>query len=118
MNTYSKETLNWTLITIDDSKFVSGESICNVIQLVIKAIKIKFITLFEIYGTSTEVAMLEKLENKIIGISDLMKMIYEVKQFDWGDFYLFKDFPEKWDNPKDESYPYVIAQSAIPAKQF
>ena len=46
------------------------------------------------------------LENqqKIIKVKDLLKMLPEVIQFDWGDFFLFKYYPEHWENSSRKFY--------------
>jgi hypothetical protein len=44
-------------------------------------------------------------------IKDLLKVLNDVEQFDWGDFFLFKEYPNQWNNPGEEPYPYVVAQS-------
>ena len=100
---------NWTLITIDDPAFLPGESIFDIIQLIIKEIEFKFVIPDEIYGAG--VGPLFKKENSILVIEEFLNLLSGVKQFDWGDLFLFKEYPKNWDNPGDGDYPYLIAQT-------
>lgn len=103
---------NWTLITIDDPDFLSGNSLFQLIQLMLFATQFKFVIIYEIYGNTEAIANLEKKENTIMKIEDLLKDIRNVKQFDWGDFFLFRECPEKWEIlERMPSYPDLIIQA-------
>ncbi len=99
----------WILITIVDPKNLPGESILTLIKLLLKVVKYEFVILDYIYGAGI-LPLIEK-ENNVITINELMNMLPEVKQFDWGDFFLFKEYPKHWNNNTKELYPYVIAQT-------
>ena len=40
-----------------------------------------------------------------------MKVLPDIRQFEWGDFFLFKDYPKNWNNSNDIPYPKVIIQT-------
>ncbi len=103
----------WTLVTIDDPAFLPGKSIYDVIQLLLKVIPFKYVIINEIYGVTKAIADLEKKENTIMEIKELMDDLCKVRQFDWGDFFLFKDYPSDWwERSKDLiDYPNLVVQS-------
>lgn len=108
MNTNSRMNL-WTLLTIDDPACLPGKSIQKVIQHVLKVIKFKFVVIDDINGAG--ISLLVKNENSIMPIEKLLEELPNVKQFDWGDFFLFKENPGQWQDLKNESYSHVISQS-------
>ncbi|MBS0272764.1 MAG: hypothetical protein JSR85_09030 [Proteobacteria bacterium] len=103
----------WTLITIEDPEFLPGKNIVNIIQLISKVVCFKFVILDYIYGAANNglIPFLQEKRNKILKIEDVFQEISKVIQFDWGDFFLFKEYPEQWNNSKGEQYSYVIAQT-------
>ena len=44
-------------------------------------------------------------------LEDFLEIVLFVKQFDWGDFFLFRDYPNNWINDPQMLYPEVIAQT-------
>ena len=85
---------NWTQIVIDDPLFLPGNSIVNLIKLLLKTCSFKYIILDEIYGITEAIVNLEHHENIPLQIDEkIFSWINAVKQFDWGDFFLFEDFP-------------------------
>jgi len=42
---------------------------------------------------------------------DLLTLVKDVIQFDWCDFFLFKEFPENWKNSKKAPYSNIVVQS-------
>ena len=105
----TKNLICWYRISIIDSEGLPGKSIADVIQCLQKCIDFKFVVIDHIVGARIS-ALLEK-ENAILEIKDLLEIIFEIAQFDWGDFFLFKEYPKKWDNSKNVSYPDVIKQT-------
>ena len=103
----------WTLITMVDHEGLPGKNISKAINLLLKVIKFKFVIVDYISGGGKlgVIYSLQKMQNQIMNVHDLLDMLLKVDQFDWGDFYLFAEYPENWDNPKGELYPYVIAQA-------
>jgi len=49
----------------------------------------------------------------VIPIGDLWEPLNGVNQLDWGDFFLFKQYPKDWDNPEVRPYPFVITQAEV-----
>ncbi len=100
----------WHLIIIDDPEGLPGKTIFNVLQLLHEIIHYKFVVLHDINGAY--VAPLVRQEGKIIKIQSIFNNIQNVKQFDWGDFFLFKEYPKHWE--KIEGciyYPNFIIKS-------
>lgn len=109
LNDLNVNNSNWTLIIIKDPLFLPGKSISNIIQLIQNIVRFKFVILDYIYGAYT--SSLVKKEKTIIQVDDLINILPEVEQFDWGDFFLFKEYPKNWNDPKGALYPYVISQT-------
>lgn len=105
-----KQKINWHQIVIFDENALSGNSIFDLIQIILNVINFKFIVLDDISGAL--VFPLQQMENEVIELNDLLKLIFNVKQFDWGDFFMFKEYPQNWSNHKGEPYSCVIAQTS------
>ncbi|WP_068471241.1 hypothetical protein [Candidatus Protochlamydia phocaeensis] len=74
----------------------------------------KFIILDYIEGSGKKdgvISSLKKKQGMAIKLDQFLQELNDVKQFDWGDFFLFKEFPESWEDPKGALYPYVVAQT-------
>lgn len=97
----------WYLIIIKDSQDLSGTSIFKILNIIQKTIRFEYVILNDINGAG--VAELAKKENTPVLVADLIMDIEKVVQFDWGDFFLFKNFPKQWDNKK--SYPNLVTES-------
>jgi hypothetical protein len=91
----------WSLIIIKDPKLLPGTSILNVIKDLLIVQQFKFVVLDNIYGAL--ISSIVEIEKDIIGINDLVILLPGVKQFDWGDFFLFKEYPINWLNSKNLS---------------
>jgi hypothetical protein len=101
--------LDWFLVTIDDPNFLPGLSIQKIIKLFITIIKFEFVTFNYLDGAS--LGCLEQKENIILSMDELMKELLPVEQIVWGNFFLFKEFPETWTDQKKLDYPIVIAKT-------
>lgn len=99
----------WYLITIVDPDCLPGTSIFNAIQLLLKVSDFKFVVMDYLYGAG--ISSLVEKENTILAVEEVMSKLCEVKQFDWGDFFLFKDYPQHWQNSRKLLYPPIIAQT-------
>lgn len=112
-----KQTSKWFLIIIRDEFALPGDSIFNIFQILLKVINLNFVILNDINGAGKDgknglILSLQEKENQIIKIDDLLKVLCDVKQFDWGDFFLFKDYPQKWENPGGiTDYPNLFIQT-------
>ena len=101
--------LIWNLIIVPDPEALPGKNLHKLIETILKKVKFEFVILQDIHGAG--IFKLFKIAHKIIKIEELMSLLFEVVQFDWGDFFLFKEFPKNWNDPEGEDYPYVIAQT-------
>ena len=103
--------IKWYLITIDDPKALPGESIFNIIKLTLKIIKFNFAVLEDVIGAGLGIIALEKKENLVIEVNELLNELCNVKQFDWCDFFLFKEYPVEWKTTPEATYPFVISKT-------
>lgn len=114
--TSENEKCYWYLVTIDDPDFLLGKSIYNIIKLILTKIEFHYVILEYIDGSpkSDHLGLITELQKKMGKVTDLNEIVESlsgVKQFDWGDFFLFREFPSQWDDPKGALYPHVIAQA-------
>ena len=109
MNKTKLNNFDWTLITIVDPYCLPGKSIFNIMEIINYAIKFNFVILDDIHGAV--ISNLKSIENKVIEMDEFLKIVVLVKQFDWGNFFLFKNYPEKWKNTPQMSYPELIIQT-------
>ncbi len=105
--------LKWTLITIVDPKCLPGESIFDMITTISKSHNFNYVVLDYIYGASKQglIKSLQEKQNIVLQLDDFLKIVPDVVQFDWGDFFLFSEYPKHWSNPKGELYPFVVEQT-------
>ncbi len=113
MNNSLSQKSNWNLITIDDPAFLQGQSIFDVLQLLLTCHKFKYVILYDIMGFAQNslMAILKNKEDVVLRLEEIMESISDVRQFEWGDFFLFEEYPTKWDNPQDRLYPHLVEQS-------
>ncbi len=105
--------IKWHQIIINDPECLPGRIIYDIIQILLQQVEFKFIILNDIEGAAQDWLMpkLFSLENEVLNIENFLNIVCEVQQFDWGDFFLFKEYPVKWSNPQKITYPYVIMQT-------
>ncbi len=105
--------LKWIQIIIKDSEFLPGKNISNIIQLITKINSFEYVVLDYLSGASDNgvIGLLKEQERKILKLDEVLPLISKVIQFDWCDFFLFKNFPKTWDSRPKELYPYVIVQT-------
>lgn len=106
----------WFLVTIDDPAFLSAKSILKVIQLLLSCISFKFVIINDVEGAADNWVMndLQETENTVLNLDDFLNNLCKVKLFEWGDFFLFREYPKNWDNSDKSNgtfYPPLIAQS-------
>lgn len=82
--------LNWIMISIEDPDALPGTSIFEVIKLIQQVINFKFVIIDHIYGAL--ISSLTINEDTPMEMDILLKLLPQVKQFDWGDFFYFKNF--------------------------
>lgn len=96
----------WYLAIIRDSHDLAGESVFKILSIIQQVIRFKYIILNDINGAG--VAELVEKENVPYLVADIIMDIKKVIQFDWADFFLFKNFPQQWDDEK-KSYPNLVS---------
>jgi hypothetical protein len=103
----------WTLITIDDPNFLSGKSISDAIQTLLEAVKFKFVILDNIDGSGKDwlIYTLQKEKDAVTPVDNFLKILCDITQLDWGDFFLFKEYPRNWSNFEGKPYSDIIAQT-------
>lgn len=103
---------DWYQIVIDDApKFLPGKSFIDMFKLLSSKIEFNFIITDEMDGLGKEISVLKEKCDTVIKFNEIFDLIYNVNQFEWGDFFLFKEYPQNWSNPKGTMYPSLIAQS-------
>ena len=101
----------WQLVTIDDNpQLLAGKSIFDLIQLLQKQLVFKYVILKDIEGIAEGAVFLRDKEGEVLEIDYLLKNICNVIQFEWGDFFLFTNYPINW-NSENLDYPYLINQT-------
>lgn len=101
----------WYLITIDDPNFLSGESVIELIRLLIKTKPFKYVILDDI-DCSGSVLEINKMIDNPTELETLFQALVGRSQFIWGDFFLFVEYPEFWDAPENATYPYLVEQTS------
>lgn len=96
----------WYLAIIKDSGELSGKSIFKLLNIIQQIEIFEYVILNDINGAG--IAELSENENKLLLLANIIKSVEKVVQFDWGDFFLFKNPPEVWNN-EDKSYDKLIA---------
>lgn len=115
-NIFKENYMNWYLITINDTpEYLSGKSIFNILNILVKVENIEFTILDYIHGSGKNglIYSLQEDRYQVYEIENLLKIVCNIVQLDWGDFFLFKKYPNNWDNAEGEDYPYVIAQTDL-----
>src|SRR5262245_40641439 len=104
---------DWHLITIDDPKFLPCKSLFDIFQILLGVIKFKFVIPRRIYGAG--ISSLLQYEDTVMETDKILKIITDITQFDWGDFFFFLEYPKNWFCPDEQLYtalyPNVIAQT-------
>lgn len=101
--------LKWGLVIIPDPNNLPGKSISNIIHLILDSINFKFAIVDDLIGA--KISDLVERENTIMKINDLLEVACDVVQFEWGDFFLFKEYPNQWNNSTLLGYPEIIIQT-------
>jgi len=88
----------WNLVSIEDTLSLPGDSILKYIKFLVGIKNFKFVILQGIVGAGQNwiIPQLKKKEGALLPIEDLFEILPNVQQFDWGNFYLFKEKPNDW----------------------
>jgi hypothetical protein len=108
-----KKYKSWYLITIDDApKFLIGKSFIDILQLFLSTNKFNFIISDAMDGSGGDwvISDLQDDKDTIFSFDEILKILYQVNQLDWGDFFLFKNYPQNWVN-EGYFYPDKITQT-------
>ena len=107
---YIKKNNLWQLIIIEDSDALPGKSVFDLLKVLMKQFKFKYVILNDIEGAAEAANDLKEKEGEIISIDEFLEKVVDVIQFDWGDFFLFLDYPKNWEFV-DRSYSKQIEQT-------
>jgi len=109
MNKNLEKKLNaWHMIVIYDLLSLPGQSVYNVINILLKLLNIQFVALSDLEGAGTAI-LARETQTSLIPINEFLKQVIFVEQFDWGDFFLFSAVPNSWQELEKKSYPELIA---------
>lgn len=105
---------NWHLVTIEDPSFLTGPSIFDMIQFMLRHVKVKFIIFDDMLGAAQNGLMvfLHEEEGEIFNLKEFSDILCKVQQFEWGNFFLFKEYPDSCDSTK-KTYLKSIKEADI-----
>jgi hypothetical protein len=93
----------WIQIIIRDEEALPGKNLHKIINLIKNLINVSFIILNDIDGAGTiingigtTISFLRNLQGEAVRLEEVLTSIFETKQFDWGDFFLFSEYPTDW----------------------
>jgi hypothetical protein len=102
----------WHQIIIEDSQALPGTSVHNLIKTILKAVDLQYIITANLEGAGTYY-LEEQLKGHTGKINEFLNVVTSVKQFDWGDFYLFRKPPTETNNYNTKEYEKVIPQTDV-----
>mgnify|MGYP003394012338 CR=1 FL=1 len=80
----------WTLISLEDDACLAGTSIQKVLNSFLDILEVNYVLLEDI-GSPGTYNILHDNQFPILPLSRFLDYLPQVTQFDWGNFYLFKD---------------------------
>lgn len=103
----------WNQVVIPTSDVLTGKGMLDLINITLQAKKFKYIIIvqMEAQGEVYLMRILRNLQYTPIRIKDFASTLQDIECFEWGSFYLFEDYPDKWDDPDHSFYPYVVEQT-------
>lgn len=103
----------WNQVVIPTSVAMSGKGIHNLINLMLEVEPFKYIILEDMEGDAEEhlLHILQEQHYTPMRLKDLMPMLEDVKYFKLGSFYLFKEYPENWDDTDHTFDAYLVGPS-------
>lgn len=104
--------LNWFLITIDD-EYLTGISIFKMLKFIQVSEKVNYVIFDDILGFSEAgiIGSLREDIGEIYEIDKFLEIILKIEHFEWGDFFLFEEYPKGWDSAEVNSLPVKIART-------
>jgi hypothetical protein len=92
----------WYEIVIDDApRCLPGTSIHDLIILIMKSIELNYIVTDDVEGGM--LLYFQEIEHIPTAITDVLPKFVNVVQFDWGDFFLYKNYPSGWESLEGSS---------------
>lgn len=109
----NKEELKWYLITIDDPFYLSKTSVKNLLNFILEFVCFNYVVVDDIQGSGEDwvISNMQKKQGSIFNKNEFFKFIDALKQLDWGDFFLYKEYPANLSTNKKGDYPYLISQT-------
>lgn len=104
----------WYLIIIDDApKFLPGKSFIDILQLLFSTGKFNFVITDAIDGSGEDwiITNLQAKRNDVFTFKKILRILSKINQLDWGDFFLFENYPENWTNNFNEKYSMIVSQT-------
>lgn len=99
---------DWYLITIYDQDCIPGKSVFKLINLINQLLRIEFVYLADLEGAGV-FDLINEDQIRVMPIDLFLEKVSNVRQFDWGDFFLFKSFPDNWQTFEAKFYPDIIS---------
>lgn len=102
----------WYLMTYLDPAALPGQTFLDLFNCISSEVKVKFVIIQDVDGAG--VYNILSKQNQIISIEELLRILPEVKQFDWATFFLFVKYPSNWrDEGLNTPYPELVQQTDI-----
>lgn len=108
-----------TQIRIDDASLLNGNGVIDILELVQTAVKFEYVVLDYLHGGGRSgLNFIFEEKNVIYTRDEVVRNLIPEKWFDFGDFFLFKEYPKNWDWGENELYPFVVKQADTTIRLF
>lgn len=117
MQTTQQKIMLWYEVVIDDApRCLPGKSIHDLIELIMTPGELTYVVTDDIEGGMT--AYFQEIMHEPMKISEILPHFATVVQFDWGDFFLSKNYPFFWEETPFElirklGYPELISKADL-----
>ena len=103
----------WNQVVISNPVPMSGMGIHNLINLMQEVEPFKYVILEDMEGIAEEhfLPILQEQHYTRMRLKDLIPMLLDVKYLKLGTFYLFKEYPENWDDTDHTFDAYLVGPS-------
>ncbi|MGK5595410.1 MAG: hypothetical protein ACSNEK_08650 [Parachlamydiaceae bacterium] len=105
--------LKWHLLILKPKGGSTGGAVLKIMRKVTEVVKFKFVIMDDIVGLTKDdlITRMQKQQHTPIYLNDILKILDQVIQFDWGDFFLFEEPPSQWRGEEDILYPPLVAET-------
>lgn len=110
MSTVKQHESFWYEVVIPDPSNLSGQFVASIIVFVASLLGIKNIVLDDLSGANIS-QLSERHSSKVVELKDVIYLIRNAVQFDWGNFLLFAEIGFVPD--KAQYYPEFIAKTTV-----